>query len=112
MLRATTNLWQSRIAFEIEAGETLLAFKSGGIVHLSAELEIEPAAWKWAELPPIVMLDWNLLVMMMKSDSAVAAAGAAGQELGLDVANLPRYLGALDSHGPACKRVYHRGGRA
>ena len=48
---------------------------SGGIVHLSAELEIELAARKWAELPWIVMLGWYLLVMMQSDATAAAAAG-------------------------------------
>ena len=74
-LRVSSNLWQSRVTFEDDAGVTLLAFKCGGIVHLSAELEVDPAAWKWAELPWIVMLGWYLIVMM-RTDSATAAAAA------------------------------------
>jgi hypothetical protein len=75
-LRASTNLWQSRMTFETEAGETLLAFRSHGLVHLSADIEVGPSAAEWPELPWIVMLGWYLLVMM-KSDSAAAAGGAA-----------------------------------
>jgi hypothetical protein len=76
-LRASTNLWQSQIVFELDSGERLLAFRSGGILHLSAEIEIEPAGSKLPELPWMVMLGCYLLVML-RSESGGAAAAAAG----------------------------------
>ncbi len=74
VLQASSNLWQSQIVFQTESGEPLLTFKSGGFVHLSAELVIEPAGWKLPELPWIVMLGWYLLVMMRMEGGATAAA--------------------------------------
>jgi hypothetical protein len=76
-LRASTNLWHSQIVFETEAGERLLTFSGGGILHLSTEVEIEPAGAKMPELPWIVMLGCYLVVML-RSDSGAAAAAAAG----------------------------------
>ena len=76
VLRAGTNLWHSQLAFETEAGEPWLTFKSAGFLHLSSELEIQATAWKMPELPWIVMLGWYLIVMMrMESSAAAAAAG-------------------------------------
>ena len=76
-LPATSNLWHTQMVFQTESGEPLITFRSGGVVHLSAELELEPAAWKMPELPWMVMLGWYLCVMM-KQDSGAAAAAAAG----------------------------------
>ena len=73
---ATTNLWQTNFEFKTEAGETLVRFNIGGLVHLSATVEIDPGASGLPELPLIVMLGWYLAVMMYM-DSA-ASAGAIG----------------------------------
>lgn len=71
-LQGSSNLWQSRMVFQIEDGAPLVAFRSGGIVHLSAEIDIDPEARKLAELPWIVMLGWYLLVMMHMDSGAAA----------------------------------------
>lgn len=69
---ATTNFWQTKLEFQNESGSTLLQFKSGGLLHLSATVEIDPSAVSSAELPLMVMLGWYLIVMI----HADAAAGA------------------------------------
>jgi hypothetical protein len=63
-LQASTNLWQSKLEFKHETGETILQFNSGGVIHLNAGVEIEPEAYKMVELPWVVMLGWYLTVMM------------------------------------------------
>lgn len=74
-LLATTNLWQTNLEFKTESGETLIRFKSGGVIHLSALVEIQPTAAGLTELPLLVMLGWYLIVMMhMDSAASVAAA--------------------------------------
>jgi hypothetical protein len=67
---ATTNLWQSKLEFKTESGQTMLQFHSGGLLHLSASVNIDPEAIKMAE-PWLVMLGWYLIVMM-HVDSAAA----------------------------------------
>ena len=74
LLQATTNFWQTAFEFRSETGETLVRFKSGGFVHLSATVEIHPDAAGRSELPWIVMLGWYLTVMMYM-DSASTAVG-------------------------------------
>lgn len=76
-LLATTNLWQTNLEFKTESGETLLRFKSGGLIHLSARVEIEPQAIELAELPWLTMLGWYLIVMMYMDSAASAGAVAA-----------------------------------
>lgn len=72
---ATTNLWQTNFEFKTEAGETMIRFKIGGLVHLSATVQIQPNAGV-PELTWIVMFGWYLAVMMY-SDSAGATGIAA-----------------------------------
>ena len=73
---ATTNFWQTNFEFQDELGGTLIKFKRGGLIHLSATVDVERNAVSLPELPWVVMLGWYLTVMM-HMDSA-AAAGAVG----------------------------------
>lgn len=68
----TTNLWQSNLEFKTESEETLLRFQSAGLIHLSAQVEIQREAIGLAELPWMVMLGWYLIVMM-NMDTAASA---------------------------------------
>lgn len=72
-LLATTNLWQTNLEFKTESGETLIRFKSGGVIHLSALVEIQPEAIGLPELPWLVMLGWYLIVMLHMDSAAVVA---------------------------------------
>lgn len=74
---ATTNLWQTNFEFRTEADETLIRFKTGGLVHLSATVEILPGAAGVPELPCLVMLGWYLAVMMHTDTMCAAGAVAA-----------------------------------
>lgn len=76
-LLATTNLWQTNLEFKTESGETLLRFKSGGLIHLSARVEIQRQAIELAELPWLVMLGWYLIVMMHMDSAAATGVVAA-----------------------------------
>jgi hypothetical protein len=73
---ASTNGWRTTFEFKSETGETLVRFKSGGFVHLSATVEIPPDAAKIPELPWIVMLGWYLTVMMYMDTTSTAATTA------------------------------------
>src|SRR4030095_6644750 len=74
--RATTNLWQTKLEFQNESNDTLIQFKSGGVIHQSAKVEIQPSAVGIPELPLIMMLGWYLIVMM-NVDSAMVGSIAA-----------------------------------
>ncbi len=61
-----------RLEFKTESEEALLRFKSAGLIHLSALVEIQREAIGLAELPWMVMLGWYLIVMM-NMDTAASA---------------------------------------
>jgi hypothetical protein len=75
-LLATTNFWQTNLEFQDELGGTLIGFKRGGLIHLSAMVSVEPNAVSLPELPWVVMLGWYLTVMM-QMDSAVVVGAAS-----------------------------------
>ena len=70
---ATTNRWQTNFEFKTEADETLVRFKTGGLVHFSAKVEIQPGAAAVPELPWIVMFGWYFAVMMYMDTAAITA---------------------------------------
>jgi len=70
---ADTNCWLTSLQFRNEAGEPLVRFDTGGMIHINATVYIEPRAAALAELPLIVMLGWYLVVMMHLDTSASAA---------------------------------------
>jgi hypothetical protein len=76
VFRATTNLWQTKLEFQNESNQTLIQFKSGGLLHQSAKVEVQPSAVGILELPFMMMLGWYLIVMM-NADSAIAGSIAA-----------------------------------
>jgi hypothetical protein len=68
---ATTNFWQTKLEFRTESGQTILEFKSGGLIHLSATVDVNPNVYHMGEPAWIVMLGWYLIIMM-HMDSAGA----------------------------------------
>lgn len=75
---ATTNVWQTKVEFQDEpTGAPLIRFKSRGVIHLGADVEIEPGAFKVPEMRWIVLFGWYL-VILIHMDSGAAAAAAAG----------------------------------
>ena len=75
--RATTNFWNTRFEFQDQSGATVIEFKTGGLLHLSATVEINPAAAALPEMPWLVMLGWYLILMMYMDASVAGAAGGA-----------------------------------
>lgn len=73
----TTNFWQTNLEFQDEAGSPLIRSKSGGLIHLSAAVEILPGAASLPELPWLVLLGWYLTVMMHMDSAAAGGAAAA-----------------------------------
>jgi hypothetical protein len=71
---ANTNFWQTQYEFKTETGERLFGYTNiGGVMHLSARVQIEPQAVNLPELPWLVMFGWYLALMLHR-DSAAAAA--------------------------------------
>jgi hypothetical protein len=70
---ATTSFWQTKLEFTTESGNALVRFNTGGMIHLNATVEIDPAAMELKELPLIILLGWYLVVMM-HNDAAASAA--------------------------------------
>ena len=73
-IRANTNLWQTRYAFETDAGGDLVAFALGGVFRSSAQVTIDPSATKLTELPLLVTLGWYLAMLMHRDSATVAIA--------------------------------------
>src|SRR6185295_20083036 len=63
-LLVTTSFWQTKLQFTTESGSPLVQFNTGGMIHLNATVEIDPAAERREDLPLIVLLGWYLVVMM------------------------------------------------
>jgi hypothetical protein len=57
-------------------GNSLIQFKSAGLLHQSAKVEIQASAIGTPELPFIMMLGWYLIVMI-SADSAIVGSIAA-----------------------------------
>jgi hypothetical protein len=55
----------------------LISFHSGGVLHLSAEVNLQPNASTLPELPWITMLGFYLIIMMQRDAAGAAAAAAA-----------------------------------
>ncbi|HET6975283.1 MAG TPA: hypothetical protein VFI24_03095 [Pyrinomonadaceae bacterium] len=70
---ATTNFWQTSLEFQDELGGTLINFKTGGLLHLSAKVTVEPHAFSLPELPWMIMFGWYLTIMMHMDSVAVTA---------------------------------------
>jgi hypothetical protein len=76
--RAGSNFWMTGFEFTTEQGESLVRFRRiGGVVHLSASVQILPAALEVPELPWLVTLGWYVTVQMHRDAGAVAASAAS-----------------------------------
>lgn len=67
--RATTNFWQTHYEFLNEADEVLVRYHIGGVFHMSATVEVLPAAAVLNEMPCMVLLGWYLAIMMYQDYS-------------------------------------------
>jgi hypothetical protein len=76
--RANTNFWMTSFQFTDASDQPLVRFtRVGGMIHLSCDVNVEPAGLKLAELPWLVALGLYLIVKMRDDASGAAAAGAA-----------------------------------
>jgi hypothetical protein len=71
---ANTNFWQTQYEFKTETGEKLFGYRNiGGVLNLSAQVQIEPQVISLPELPWMVMLGWYLALMLHRDCAAAAA---------------------------------------
>ena len=71
---ANTNFWSTQYEFKTETGEALISYRNiGGLLHMSAAVEIYPAAKDIAEMPWMVLLGWYLTLMLHRDAGAAAA---------------------------------------
>jgi hypothetical protein len=75
--RATTNAWLTKYELQTDAGETLVRFRLSAGLHLSADVEVQPAALTLRQLPVLVLFGWYLAVMLNMDSGAVAAVTSA-----------------------------------
>jgi hypothetical protein len=70
----TTNVWHTKLEFRTESGQTILQFKSGGLIHLSATVDVNPDVYGAGEPAWLMMLGWYLIIMMYMDSAAITAA--------------------------------------
>jgi hypothetical protein len=62
---ANSKSWASQYEFRTETGEALITHRQiGGMLRMSAEVEVHDLAKDMAEIPWMVLLGWYLSVMM------------------------------------------------
>jgi len=77
-LSANTNFWETRYEFRDAQGTPLVTYRDfAGLLRLSATVEVHEAARGLAELPWLVPFG-GYLAILMRRDSAAAAAAASG----------------------------------
>lgn len=75
--RASTHFWQKKFMFKDETKEKVVRFRYGGVFHRSAIVDVTKHGRDFPELPMLILFGWYL-VIMLESDSIVAASAAAG----------------------------------
>jgi hypothetical protein len=75
-IRVTTNLWQSKIEFQLAEDHVLFRYLTDGFLRQEAQLEVMPSLAGMREMPWLLMFGWYLVVMMHQdSASAVVIVG-------------------------------------
>ena len=67
----TTNLWQSKIEFQLAQHHVLFRYLTEGFLRQQAELEILPAGKTRPDLPWLLPFGWYLVVMMHQDSNSV-----------------------------------------
>jgi hypothetical protein len=76
-IRATTNLWRSKLDFVTGAGdEPLVQLRMRGLIHRAGRVTLSPDAAALPELPLLVLVNWYLALMLSQDDGAATAAAA------------------------------------
>ena len=72
-LLASTNMWATQYEFKTETDASLIHYKMHGMIRLSSDVTLQPAAADLPELPWLVPFGWYLTILMYM-DSASASA--------------------------------------
>jgi hypothetical protein len=68
----------TKFEFRSEAGEELFSYRRiGGFLHMSAYVDIQPAAALIPELPWMALLGWYLVILLQQDAAAASAVAAA-----------------------------------
>ena len=77
--RANTNFWMTSFQFTNATDQPIVRFtRLGGVLHLSCDVQVEPAGVRLEELPWLMALGLYLIVKMRDDAGGSAAAAAAG----------------------------------
>jgi hypothetical protein len=71
---ATTNLWQTHLEIQTEAGEVLIRLQTSGFWQTSADVNITSSGLEMPELPWMNLFAWYVIVMMQMMDGASVGA--------------------------------------
>lgn len=74
---ANTSFWMTGYEFTTAGGAPLLRYHSGGLLKLSATMEILAEARSIPELPWMALLGWYLYVMLYTDASTTGAVAAS-----------------------------------
>jgi hypothetical protein len=75
--KATTNFWQTRMAFTTESEEPLVGFHYGGFFKMKADVEVTPPGLRDPLLHLLVTFGWYLAVML-SHDAAATGVVSTG----------------------------------
>lgn len=75
-LLASTNFWATQYEFKTTTDALLIRYKMAGMIHLSAAVEIQPAAVDLPELPWLTAFGWYLALLMYTDSSSSASTVA------------------------------------
>ena len=72
----TTNIWQTRIEFQLAEDHVLFRYRTEGFLRQESELETMPSLDRMRERPWLLLFGWYLVVMMHQdSTTHVAMVG-------------------------------------
>lgn len=71
-LLVSTNMWSTKYQIKTESETALIRYTMGGLIHLSSEVEILPAAADLPELPWLVAFGWYLALLAYMDSTAAA----------------------------------------
>ncbi len=72
-IRVTTNLWQTKIEFQLAEDRVLFRYRTEGFLRQESELEVMPSLDGMRERAWLLLFGWYLVVMMHQDSTAYVA---------------------------------------
>jgi hypothetical protein len=72
-IRVTTNLWQSKIEFQLAEDRVLFRYLTDGFLRQQSDLQVLPPLQAMPELPWLLLFGWYLVVMMHEDNATHVA---------------------------------------